>query len=379
MSNTITGLLQYIFDTADVVSRELVGFIPSVYLNAKAEQVALNQDVTYPVVPAATAASITPAATPPALADTTYGTGTMTLSKAYAHRFHWTGEDEAAIGQNMKNILQNNKFAQGFRVLTNLIEADLAALYLSSSRAYGTPGVTPFGTAGDFSDAAEVVRILKDNGAPQGDMQLVVNTAAGAKMIGKQSRADIVGANVGSLQQQGILLALANCKIRESAQVNSVTKGTGANYQVNKVAGYAVGDTSIDLDTGAGTMLAGDVIKFDGDDNLYVVATALNAGTVVIAAPGLRKALVNDTPVTIQDSYAANMAFDRSAIHLLSRLPKTPEGGDIAQDEYTLVDPVSGIPYRIALYKGYHANQIEISTAWGVKAVKTAHMALLLG
>lgn len=379
MANTLTGLLQYIFDTADVVSRELVGFIPSVYLNSKAEMVAKDQNITYPVVPAATAAAITPAATPPALADTAYGTGTMAITKAYAHRFHWTGEDEASIGANMKNILQNNKFAQGFRVLTNLIEADLAATYVSASRAYGVSGTTPFDTAGDFTDASESVRILKDNGAPLGDLQLVVNTAAGARMIGKQSRADILGGNVGSLQQQGILLNIAGCKIRESAAVASVTKGTGAGYLVNLLAGYAVGDTSIAVDTGAGTVLAGDVVQFDGDPNKYVVATALNAGTLVLAAPGLRQTLANNTPMTVLDSYSANMAFDRSAIHLLSRLPKTPEGGDIAQDEYVLVDPVSGIPYRIALYKGYHANQIEISTAWGVKAVKTAHMALLLG
>lgn len=379
MANTLTGLLQYIFDTADVVSRELVGFIPSVYLNAKAEMVAKDQNITYPVVPAATAAAITPAATVPALADTAYGTGTMSISKAYAHRFHWTGDDEASIGANMKNILQNNKFAQGFRVLTNLIEADLAATYVSASRAYGTSGTTPFDTAGDFTDASETLRILKDNGSPIGDLQMVIDTAAGARVIGKQSRADIVGDGIRELQQQGILLKQAGFTLRESAAVASVTKGTGAGYLVNLGAGYAAGSTSIALDTGAGTMLAGDVIQFDGDPNKYVVATALNAGTVVIAAPGLKQTLADNTPVTILDSFTANMAFDRSAIHLLSRIPKVPTEGDVAADEYILVDPVSGIPFRIALYKGYHANQIEMSTAWGVKAVKTNHMALLLG
>ena len=78
-------------------------------------------------------------------------------------------------------------------------------------------------------------------------------------------------------------------------------------------------------------------------------------------------------------AYAANLAFDRSAIHLLARLPKSPEGGDVAQDEYIMVDAISGIPFRIALYKGYYANQIEVSVAWGVKAVKSEHIAILLG
>jgi hypothetical protein len=263
------------------------------------------------------------------------------------------------------------------------MEADLAALYVSASRAYGTAGTTPFGTAGDFSDAAEAVRILKDNGAPIGDLQLVINTAAGAKIIGKQARADIIGSNIGSLQQQGILLALAGCKIRESAQIKSHTKGTGASYLLNNVAGYAIGSTTIAVDTGTGTIIIGDVFtnSQSGRDpnNKYIVKTALGGGSLVLNNPGNQVAWVDNDSVAVGNNYAANLAFDRSAIHLLARLPKTPETGDAAADEVTMIDPVSGIPYRIALYKGYYANQIEVSVAWGVKAVKPEHIAILLG
>ena len=380
MANTLTGLIPLIEDTADVVSREIVGMVPAVFLNGKAEQVAKDQDVTYPVVPAAESSDIVPAATPPALVDTNYGTGTMKITKSKHHTFHWTGEDEASISNNMQNILQNNKFAQAFRVLVNEMEADLAALYVSASRAYGTAGTTPFATAGDFTDAAEVVRILKDNGAPTGDLQLVINTAAGAKIIGKQSRADIIGeGNVASLQQQGILLAIAGCNIRESAQVKAHTKGTGTGYLVNDATPLAIGDTVIAADTGSNTIIAGDVTTFAADTaNNYIVASALSGGSFSINDPGLRLSIPNDNAITVGNSYAANMAFDRSAIHLLARLPKVPKK-DLAVDEFIMVDPVSGIPFRIALYEGYHANQIEVSVAWGVKPVKPEHIALLLG
>lgn len=380
MSNTLTGLIDYIYESADVVSRELVGLIPSVYLNGAAEQVGLNQDVTYDVVPTMSAETFTPAAVPPALADTAYGTGTMAITKSRAVRFHWTGEDEAKLGAK-KSAIENNVFAQAFRTLTNEIETDLAALYVNASRAFGVPGSTPFATAGDFEDAAEVVRILKDNGAPTSDLQLVVNTAAGAKLIGKQSRADIVGqGNIGSIQQQGILLAIAGCKIRESAAIKAHTAGTGANYLVNDADDMAIGDATVGADTGAGTILAGDVIEFGGDTaRKYVVKTALNAGSLVLQAPGVRQVIANNDTITVGSSYAANMAFDRSAIHLLARIPKMPAGGDSAADEFIMVDPVSGLPFRVALYKGYGANQISISVCWGVKAVKPEHMALLLG
>lgn len=384
MANTLTGLIQYIHDSADIVSRELVGMIPSVYLNGSAEQAAVNQDITYPVVPTMSAEDTTPAATPPSLGDQTVGTGTMKLTKSRTVRFYWSGDDEVAMGNTIKNAVENNKFAQAFRTMANEIELDLTGLYTSASRAYGTAGTAPFGTAGDFSDAAQVVKILKDNGAPLSDLQLVINTSAGANIIGKQSRADILGGNVGSLQQQGILINIAGCKIRESAQIKSHTKGTGANATTNN-AGYAVGSTTLTLaSAGTGTIVSGDVVTFAGDTNPYVVSTGdsdvSDGGTIVLGAPGIRIAMSAATKaITVGNSYTANMAFDRSAIHLLARLPKMPASGDAAQDEYIMVDPVSGLPFRIALYKGYHANQIAISIAWGVKAVKSEHIALLLG
>lgn len=384
MANTLTGLINYIYESVDVVSREMVGMIPSVFINNKAEEVAVNQEITYDVVPTMAAVDTIPAATPPALTDTTVGVGTMKLTKSKTVWFHWTGEDEVSIGTK-KNAIENNKFAQAMRTITNAIEADLAALYPAASRAYGTAGTTPFGTAGDFTDAAQVVKILKDNGAPTGDIQLVLNTAAGATMIGKQSRADIIGqANIGSIQQQGILLNIAGCKIRESAKIVQHTKGAGVGYDFI-AAGEGIGQTVLSVEGGTvnGTGIkAGDIITHAGDAaNQYVVNTGLTevSGDIVIGAPGLLVAGADANEISIGGSYAANMCFDRSAIHLLCRLPKLPSGGDQASDEYILIDPVSGIPFRIAMYKGYMATQIAVQAAWGVKAVKSEHIAILLG
>ncbi|MDR2550014.1 MAG: hypothetical protein LBD10_07455 [Desulfobulbus sp.] len=378
MANTLTGLIDYIYQSADVVSREMVGMIPSVYINGVAEQTAVNQEITYDVVPTMTAEDTVPGATPPELSDQAVGTGTMQLTKSKTVRFYWSGEDEAGLGTK-RTAIENNKFAQAFRTLTNQIEADLAALYMHASRAYGTPGTTPFGVAGDFTDAAQAVRILKDNGAPTSDIQLVINTAAGTNIIGKQARADIIGASVATLQQQGVLLDIAGAKIRESAQIRNVAKGTGAAYQINNAAGYAAGAIDLALDTGSGTVNAGDVVTFNGDLNKYVVGAALSGGSLALNAPGLVQALADDAVMAIGNSYAANMCFDRSAIHLLARLPKVPEGGDQADDEMIMIDPVSGLPFRVALYRGYMANQFAIQMAWGVKAVKPAHISLLLG
>jgi hypothetical protein len=73
------------------------------------------------------------------------------------------------------------------------------------------------------------------------------------------------------------------------------------------------------------------------------------------------------------------MAFSRSAIHLLSRIPKMPAGGDAATFEMVIQDPITGIPFRFAQYKGWYANQFSVSTVWGCKIVAPQHTALLLG
>lgn len=81
------------------------------------------------------------------------------------------------------------------------------------------------------------------------------------------------------------------------------TKGTGTGY-TSDTAGYAAGSTSIGLISGAGTILTGGHINFFGDSADYVVVTGLTApGTIVIASPGLRKALpANAQVVTVGGS-----------------------------------------------------------------------------
>lgn len=382
MANTLTGLVQYVYDSVDKVSRELVGLVPAVYRNTKADMVAKDQSITYDVVPVASGYDVTPSNAIPALDATTVGTGTMSISKVRATKFHWTGEDEMAIGRDAKTGIQNNKFMQAFRLLTGEMEADLAGLYSASSRAYGTAGTAPFGTAGDFTDAANVLKILKDNGAPLSDLNLVINTAAGVNLIGKQSQVHMVGS--ADPLRQGILLDIGGFKIRESAAIVQHTKGTGALSTTNN-AGYAVGATSLTLaSAGTGTLKAGDVVSFAGDSNSYVVTTGdtdvSDGGTLVLGAPGIRVAMSAATKaITVGASYAANMAFSRDAIHLITRLPLMPEGGDQADDIMIVQDPVSGIFFQVALYRAYRSVLIEVAVAWGVKAAKPAHMALLLG
>jgi hypothetical protein len=154
---------------------------------------------------------------------------------------------------------------------------------------------------------------------------------------------------------------------------------------VDLTAGYTAASTTIHVDTGANNIVAGDVLtntKTGRDTNKYIVKTGFVGSAdqdLVLQSPGLKIAWVNNDPVAVAGSYRANMAFNRNAIHLLTRLPKMPPGGDAALAVETITDPMSGLSFMVAEYGEYRQKVFDVSVAWGVKAVKPEWIAILLG
>jgi len=381
MANTLTNLIPDAYAALDVVSRELTGLTPAVLRDSRTDRVALNQTVRVPITPINNAGSdITPAMAIPSGSDQAIGNQPVTITKSRYFPFSWTGEEIYSVdtGPGILTV-QQDQIAQALRAAANEIETDIGtALKNGASRAYGTAGTTPFGTAADMSDFAQVYKILDDNGAPKTDRRLVLSTTASANIRGKQSSLFKVNeAGDSALLRDGMLGTVMGMGLGESAGISQATAGTGSGYLINNGSGYAIGDTALTLDTGSGTILAGDVITIGSFK--YVVASALAANVVTIAAPGLRAAVADNAAVTVNATSVRNAAFRRSAIVLATRLPAVPPNGDLATDRQTITDERTGLSFELAYYPGFRMGVYHVSVAWGVKVIKPEHIALLLG
>lgn len=384
MANTLTNLIPDLYESLDVVSREMVGIIPATTMSMTAERAALNETIRSFETPANTAGQdIAAAANPPDTGDQTIANKDFTISKSRSFPFRWNGEEQKGVNNGPGyQPIRAAQMQQAMRACINEVEADLAALHIHASRAYGTAGTTPF--ASNLADTAQVGKMLTDNGAPKFDRHLAMDTAAGANVRTLQNLTKANEAGTTSILNQGELIDIHGFKMRESAQINTSTAGT-ASGATTDATGYAVGATVITLaSAGTGTIIAGDAITFAGDTNKYVIesgdADVSNGGTITLAAPGLRVAIAaSATAITVVAAAARNMAFTRNAIALATRIPAVPEEGDMAVDSMIITDPRSGLSFEIRMYLQYRRVYFELCLAWGVKMIKPEHCVLLLG
>lgn len=387
-ANTLTNLIPTIYDALDVVSREMVGYIPAVTKNSSAERAALNQSILIPITPEATLINNTPAVNSPDPAGQALTNVELKITNTKSATIPWSGEEQRGM-QNAGTFdsVLSQQFQQAFRKIINAVEVDLqAAAYTHASRAYGTAGTAPFGTATDLLDAANTAKMLDDNGAPVSDRHLVVGSSAVVNLRGKQTillKANENGSD--AFRRTGAIseVPLDGFMLHNSNAVQPVTKGGGTLYVAN--GAVSAGVNSVVLKTGSGTVLAGDVVTFANDaNNKYVVNTGITApGTIVVGSPGVKVAIGDGDAMTIGGSYTPNMAFHRSAIQLVTRPPVRPtfngKSMDAAVDVMLVTDPYSGITFEVSVYPQFFQMAFLVSLAWGCAAVKPAHIVTLIG
>lgn len=376
----LSNVTEIIYSARDQVARELVGVVPSSIVNGGAERVSINGSVdSLRSVKPTLNTSYTPAMTIPAGDDVTPEKDSLTIGQVANVKIPFTGEAALKLDNTAGRESLQDTFAQALRVMVNAIEAHAGTVVKNgASRAYGTAGTTPF--ASDHKAVNFVGQILRDNGCPfDGQLSLVMDTNAGTNFRNLSNLFKVNESGDSSLLRQGTLGEIGGFMMKESAGIASHTKGTAnTSYDTNLGSTLAAGATAIAVDTGSGTLVAGDVITFAGDANKYVVAEALADGSVTIARPGLRQTLADGVDLTLGANYTGNVAFHRSAVEVVMRPPAIP-GRDAAVERTTMFDARSGLSFEVAVYLGYGMILYDITCFYQAKVWKPEFVATLLG
>lgn len=380
MPNVLTNLIPDLYQSLDVVSRELVGAIPSVSRNSSAERAAVGESVLVPISVQGSASDVSPAMAVPEPSDFNTETTPIVITKSRAVSFGLTGEEyrglENGVGAN--SILQGN-VQQAIRTLCNEIEKDVVTEGANGAGAvYGTAGTTPF--ASNLADAAEIRKILDDAGAPSGERSLVIDTTAGVNLRKLTQLTNVDNAGTTMTLRQGELLPLFGLSVKESAGIKQVAAGTAVGLTVVAASAGAKELTAKAVTSGA--LKVGDIITIAGSTTKYTV-TAIPASLAANAKfsiyPGLAANASEGAAVTVASASTRNIAFTRNAIQLVTRAPALPGGKDAAVDSMMLTDPRSGLSFEVRVYNGYRKMRMEVACAWGVKTIKPEHVATLLG
>ena len=383
MSNTITNLIPDIIKAWEIASREKPNLINAVSKNASASKAAKNETVRSPVAPENSTYDVTPSMTPLAAADMAYTNRDITLDTEKGYKFHFESEEQMGLrGSGAYDTMFQQNVANSYKKICADVSTAVAALYYNASRAYGTAGTTPFAT--DLSPLNAAKTILDRNGAPD-DRYCILDYNAAFNFTNLTQNTNVNQAGSDVTRRTGEMLPTHGFRVMQDGNVPTHTVGTSVNQDVN--GGDAIGTTSITYHGGdGGTILVGDTVSISGDTSgpggtvsRYVVNTAITAaaGEIVINSPGLISAWGDTTEIALGSTdYVANLAFSSDAFQLGAR---APQGDDSAIDETIIVDPMTGLPFRFAVYKGYRVTNYEVSLLFGVGKGNPAHAAIIMG
>lgn len=375
MASNLAALAPTLFSAAQEVSAEPWGCVDSINTDFDNKGVAKGDSVTVPYVPAQAATDYAPAAASTEGNSQTAKAISVQITQSKKTSQVLTGEQI----RSLENASSDKEWArqwlkQSMRTLRNLAESDCAArIKEGASRAYGTAGTAPF--ASDLTAITNVRKILRDNGAPMADLQLVIDTTASLNLFNLGIIQQAYQAGSDQERREGRFLRQFGFRIQESAGIGLHTKGAGASYVLN--GAKAIGDTDIVLKTGSGTVLVGDVGTIGSDTNKYIVnAGVAAAGTISIGRPGLKVAAADGATFTIGNNYTANLAFERSAVVGVMRPPVFPANPTIQQQ---IISDEKGMSYLLLQIAQYGEITWELHLAYGFKVVQSEHVAVLLG
>lgn len=379
MANTLTSIAPVLYSAAQEVSNEPFGVVSAINTNFDNKGVAYGDTIKIPVAPMSALEDFTASNVTSTGANSVASAVDVKISAMKKVSWHLTGEEQRSLengGTNQEWIRQ--KVAQGMRALRNSAEtAAAAAIKVGASKAYGTAGTTPFATS--LSELVQMRKILRDQGAPMADLQLVVDSAAYTNLLQLGIIQQAYAAGTDEERRQGRIMRQFGFQIGESAGIDLHSQSApGTAYATNATA--VAGALTIALKTGVGAIPAGSIVSIadDASASKYVVnkAIASNTDPLLISRPGFGAAISDSKALTFTGNYTPNLAFERMAVVGVMRPPLIPENPTISQ---MIISDSFGMSYLMLDISQYGQRTWELHLAYGFKVVQPEHVAILIG
>ena len=376
MANNLSAMLAVLTARGRIVPRESVGVVQSINFQPGLQAVGKGQSVRVGIVPRASVTAFTPTFSP-SDNDTTTTAKTLTLDQSAQAAFDWEDEEQRALDAGDAGVADYlaQQIQQCLRAMLAQEEAYFHGIaYKGASRAASLAGASAMITT--LADANALARILDENGVADGNRSLVLSHVGVENLRNQVTLTNIssVPGGIADRLNMGVLAEISGFAVRKSSYLTAHTAGTGSGYLINSGGGLAAGTTTIPVDTGSGTLLAGDIVLIGGVK--YVVATALSGGSFTIAEPGLVAAVADNATVTRQAAFTPILAMDRLAVSGAHR-PALVSPGGIVEAVETLTDAESGMAFTMAQLGGYGKKKIALSCVYAGIAVNPEAIAVL--
>lgn len=361
-------------DYTNLVPKLLASMLPQLQANAIMPRL-VNRDydglaaqlgsvISVPLPPTIAVVDVTPANTPPSTTDITPGVANVTLDKWKEAPFHVSDKEMREIQAGSVPSCASS----AMRALIDSIDQSiLTAMSIGASGVLGTAGTNPFAT---IALAIEPITRLNDNLLPQEGRHVVFNASAQANLLALQQFTD--------MQYTGDVGAMTNGNFLGNSRLGAqwwmdqnirqfTNSGTqNGAYLLNGAA--TIGATTLAIDTGSGTFVAGDVIVIDGHRYVVAANAASGATSLTIRAPGMRTAAADNSTITGLATHKANFAFSRDSVVFASR-PFAPSASGVIASQ-SMTDPVSGITVRLEVTREHKRDRWSLDALWGTDVVR---------
>jgi hypothetical protein len=269
----------------------------------------------------------------------------ITLNQYKQAGFALTAKEMAEI--DSKGILVGEA-SQAIAALSDNVEAAIIALGKQTYGYSGAVDATPDGV----DDMTTSRKELNTQKAPKANRAMVVSSTVEDKLL--QLAALTNAQNVGEANQAvvaGELGTRYGFRIASTQNMDDLTYDDGTQdgaYLVDQ-ADVAIGDETVNIDTGTGTILTGAIFTVAGDTQKYVSTDdcAGGADATLNFSPPAKVAWANNAAITVIASHKlGGLAFNEDwAVLATRKVVFTENWGNMRYETYT--DPQTGVTFGV--------------------------------